>query len=47
VGKGHLKLSTGEALHLARLLREIGRPASPDQQRDMWAWVKRLEGEDG
>ncbi len=45
MGKGHVKLSAGEARHLADLLRQIGRPASPDQQRDMWAWVKRLEGD--
>ncbi len=41
-----IKLKSGEARQLAKLLRRIARPMSEDDSRDMWRWVKFLEGTD-
>jgi len=37
-----IELSNAEALDLTSLLIRIGRPHSPDEQRDLEAWVIRL-----
>lgn len=45
VAKGHLKLSTGEARHLAALMAATCRPRSAQEAVNIEAWLKRLLGE--
>lgn len=45
VAKGHLKLSVGEARHLAALMAATCRPRSAQEAVDIEAWLKRLMGE--
>lgn len=40
-----VKLSDGEARHLAGILAAIARPRNEAEQRELLAWIKRLSGE--
>lgn len=44
MSKGTIKLSVGEARHLAALMAATCRPRSSQEALDVEAWIKRLVG---
>lgn len=44
MSKGHMKLSVGEARHLAALMAATCRPRTQQEAIDIEAWLKRLAG---